>query len=95
LSKCKQDAAVLAKPEVPVSAARARKQRGGQVNKRYVPTQRENMGKMRSKASQERTMSSKVKHRTSYTCRDKGPMSKDCPIVTPSNTILLNNSISH
>jgi hypothetical protein len=67
----------------------------GQHNKCFKTTLERDMSKSGSAERQSDDKANRIKHRTCYTCRDKGHISKDCPKAQTSTHKLFNDDISH
>jgi hypothetical protein len=80
------------KPDSPVSTENYRT--SGQCNKGFKVALDKHMSKNESTKRQSKNKTSRIKHQTCYTCRDKGHLSKNCP-KTKSFIHNVVNNVSH
>jgi hypothetical protein len=81
------------KPEYPILTENSRT--SGQCNKGFKVSLERYMSKNESIKRQSKDTTSKIKHQTCYTYRDKCHLSKDCPKTQTFIHKVVNNNISH
>jgi hypothetical protein len=89
---CQNQRVRFGKSDSPVSSENSRTSR--QCNKDFKVGLDKHMSKNKSTKRQSKNKTSRIKHQTCYTCRDKGRLSKDCP-KTQTFTHKVVNNISH
>jgi hypothetical protein len=81
------------KPDSPISVENSRSSR--ECNKGFNVALDKYMSKDESTKRQFKDKASRIMHQTSYTCHDKGHLSKDCPKTQTFIHKVINNNIPH
>jgi hypothetical protein len=90
---CQNRTVQFSKPEYLVSSENFRTL--GQCNKGFKVALDKYMSKNESTKRQSKNKSSRIKHQTCYTCRDKCHLNKDCPKTQTFIHKIVNDNIPH